>query len=83
MTSRARPLVHVVTDGQPVDELLVAFDAWRNATASGRGEPAAYMEVGDDEITGDAWLTAAQVQRLARLLARDASAGTTASGAVR
>lgn len=83
MTGRARSFLHVVADGQPVDELLAAIEAWRNATTSGSGAPAAYLEVGDDEITGDTWLTAAQVRRLARLLTRDAGTVVPVSGAAR
>jgi hypothetical protein len=83
VTARPRVLLRLVDDGHPVDELLAALEAWRNATGSGTGEPFARLEVGDSEITGDGWLTAAQVRRLARLIVSDAGAVTAARGAAR
>lgn len=71
--ARARQL-HIVRDSPPLDELLAALDRWRDATRDSRAdeELAAYLEIGDEELTSDSWLTVAQVQRLARILAGDA-----------
>ncbi len=82
MTARARRL-YAVRDSQPLDELLVALDKWRDATrdAEAMGGPAAYLEIGDEELTSESWLTAAQVKRLAQLLACDAHAACPERGA--
>lgn len=80
----ARPLrqLHIVRDSPPLDELLAALDRWRDATRDGRAdeELAAYLEIGDEELTSDSWLTVAQVQRLAQILGRDARAARPGEG---
>ena len=58
----------------PVEALLTALDRWSQAGA-GDASPAAYLEVGDEQLRGGYPLTAGQAAELAALLRGTCSGG--------
>lgn len=67
---RPRLLRLVRAAAGPVDDLLAALEQWAGVD---RGEPAAYLELGDGEIRGEFVLTSAHASQLAALLRTAAS----------